>query len=349
MFSTARRLARLQQRAWVRALKGTTAAGARPAAAERPPRASGPSSSLDVAGTWQTRDYFSRPGQWPLSLRYHVYLPPGITPNRPLVVMLHGCEQSPQEFARGTRLPWLADREGFILVYPEQSQARQRHRCWHWYQPDAAHGNAEADAIAGIAQDCRAAHGADARRVYIGGLSAGAAMAALTALRHPLDFAAVGLHSGPILGAARTAAAGLRVMRDGTDYPPQRLLADLARPGARYAGMPALILHGEDDRVVAARNGWQSFAQFAALNGLPLPDAPPAHAKGRHTRQAFEAVDLPDSGRPIVRLVRIPGLGHAWSGGDATIRFHAARGPDASLMLWRFFTEHQRLVAAAPG
>ena len=356
MFSAARRLARLQQRAWAQGasrVAGVGAAGAGksspPASAREPSPPANGATRPPFAGTWQTRTYYSRAGQWPLRLSYDVYLPPGIAPNCPMVVMLHGCEQSALEFARGSRMPWLADREGFVLLYPEQSPARQRHRCWLWYQPDAPHGNGEADAIAAIARDCVAAYGVNARRVYIGGLSAGAAMAALTALRHPLDFAAAGLHSGPVLGAARTAAAGLRVMRDGTDFAPQRLLADLVRPGARHAGMPALILHGDDDRVVASRNGWQLFEQFAAFNGLPVSAAGANPAAGTKTPQAFNVVDLPDTGRPIVRLVRIPGLGHAWSGGDAAVPFHAAHGPDASLMLWRFFTDHERGRTPPPG
>ena len=185
----------------------------------------------------------------------------------PLVVMLHGCRQTALSFAQGSRMNQWADAAGFMVLYPQQSMARQVQRCWRWFQPDALHGGGEADLIAALVRSEVGRHGLDPTRVYIAGLSAGAGMAALVALRHPQLVAALAMHSGPVTGDAH-AAAGLQTMRRGALKPLRPLLESVANPAALRLGMPAIILQGQLDPAVAPRNARQLFDQFRLLNGL---------------------------------------------------------------------------------
>src|SRR5690606_35571025 len=127
-------------------------------------------------------------------------------------------------------------------------------RCWRWFQPDSAHGFAEADAIADLARVLVSRYKLDRRRVYIAGMSAGAGMAGLVAVRHPDVFAAVAMHSGPVLGAAQSAGEGVQTMRGGASLDPANLVQPLVSRSGYFPGMPAIILHGQRDHVVTKRN-----------------------------------------------------------------------------------------------
>ncbi|WP_157664869.1 extracellular catalytic domain type 1 short-chain-length polyhydroxyalkanoate depolymerase [Bordetella genomosp. 9] len=301
------------------------------------------------AGAWRAHIYRTPPvpGAWPVRLSYFVYVPPRLAKGGPMLVMLHGCEQSALDFAWGTRMHREADREGVLLVYPQQSRQAQRHRCWHWYQPDAAHGYAEADAIAGILRGVAAEYGVDTSRIYIAGLSAGASMAALVALRHPRWIAALGMHSGAVLGAAHSAAEGLRVMRHGTRRSPEQTMPPLLAADSAFPGMPAIIVQGGRDAVVDPRSGRQLLEQLAWANGIGLEKRMPPREYGAGTPGAYTRTEALAGRDAVVALCLVPGLGHAWSGGDGRVRFHARQGPDASQLLWRFFRNRRRLPAPA--
>jgi poly(hydroxyalkanoate) depolymerase family esterase len=366
-FSTARKVARLQRTAWRLGMPGlfdsepVERARARPAKAQSKPAASpalrkalAPDTAPEFdpaafAGTWKARVYRTPavPGAWPVRLSYFVYTPPGLRKGCPMLVMLHGCEQSAMDFALGTRMHRLADREGLLLVYPQQSRRGQRNRCWHWYQPDAAHGYAEADAIAGIASAAAEDYRVDPTRIYIAGLSAGASMAALAALRHPRRFAALGMHSGAVLGSARSAGEGLRVMRHGSALSPEQAVGPLLPDGDDFPGMPAIILQGDRDAVVDPCNGRQLMTQLAWVNGFDIDGAEPVQAVAAGTARYYMRTDAPPGRGAIVTLCEVPGLDHAWSGGDGHVRFHSRQGPDASLLLWRFFKTRRRLPGPA--
>lgn len=260
----------------------------------------------------------------------------------PLVVMLHGCRQTSQAFARGSRMNQWADAGGFMVLYPQQSLARQVQRCWRWFQPDDAHGGAEADLIAALIRSESARFGLDPERIYVAGLSAGAGMAALVALRHPELVAAVAMHSGPVVGDAHSAASGIGIMRRGTLKPLLPLVERVSDPAVFRLGMPALILQGQLDPAVAPRNARQLFEQFRALNGLPPESAPVEHVLGLGTEKAYRRVDMLRGQNTVLRLCEITRLEHAWSGGDASIRYHARSGPDASALIWRFFQGQRR-------
>ncbi|KAA0180293.1 PHB depolymerase family esterase [Cupriavidus gilardii] len=346
--------------------RGTTAPTAR---TRVPPPLALPAGPLP--GQWSQRRLKlpAMPGELVSQLSYWLY-----EPSRrhrgplPLVVMLHGCRQTAEDFAAGTRMNALAEREGFLVAYAEQPLRRQLQRCWQWFDLAASEGAREAQAIAALIDALALRRDVCPDRVYLAGLSAGAAMAAVVALRYPDRIAAVGLHSGVVVGAADSARAGLRAMQQGSRAEPAALL-DAA--GVALAGkpMPALILHGMDDEVVHPVNARLLARQFLAYNRLPdrvdgeRRSGEPVRAAGASTRQQQGHADGHTNGnadsagmpaghylesrfgysrRDLVQLCEVAGLGHAWSGGDPAYRYHSDTGPAASMLMWEFFREHRR-------
>jgi poly(hydroxyalkanoate) depolymerase family esterase len=303
-----------------------------------------PRAAAWAAGSW-TRSFHSAPpaeGRFVNHLSYGLYVPPGGTSERmPLVVMLHGCKQTIDEFAQGTRMNLLADKFGFAVAYPEQSKHEHAHRCWHWYDDRDQAGRGEARAVASLVDALVDEHGFDGERVYLAGLSAGAGLATLLAFHFPERFAAVGLHSGPAFGEAHSGITAMDVMRRGAHLDPVSLV-DKAADVATYRGMPAVIVHGDADRVVAPKNAEQLTMEFLRLNRFV--DRAGGWMAGKVREEHKEDVFIRDyllGGRRVVRLCRVPGLGHAWAGGDDAVPFHSSKGPNASALFWEFF-KHQR-------
>ena len=307
-----------------------------------------PRAAAWASGSW-TRSFHSAPaapGRLVNHLQYGLYVPSG-TPSAPLplVVMLHGCKQSIDEFAEGTRMNLLADRFGFAVVYPEQSKHVHAHLCWHWYDASDTAGGAEARAVVSLVDALVAEHGFDGERVYVAGLSAGAGLTALLATHYPERFAAVAMHSGPAFGEARSGIAAMDVMRRGTRHDPIALV-DEAVDVRGFPGMPAVIIHGDADHVVAPANAEQLTAQFLRLNGLVDAEGKLIAGEEREERKAGVVTrDYIRGGRRVVRMCRVQALGHAWSGGDDAVPFHSSKGPDASALIWEFF-KYQRRAAA---
>ncbi|WP_144137738.1 PHB depolymerase family esterase [Paraburkholderia sp. BCC1884] len=317
----------------------------RPAARESRVR---PRASAWASGAW-TRSFHSAPaapGRLVNHLQYGLYIPSGHALDAmPLVVMLHGCTQSIDEFAEGTRMNVLADRYGFAVVYPEQSKHVHSHRCWHWYDASDAAGGAEARAVVSLVDALIAQYGFDSERVYVAGISAGAGLTALLATHYPEHFAAVALHSGPAFNEARSGITAMDVMRRGARREPVELVDD-AVDVASYPGMPAIVIHGDADHVVAPVNGDQLAEQFVRLNRMVDKNGARKSGEVREERKGGVVTrDYVRSGRRVVRLCRVQGLGHAWSGGDEAVPFHSAKGPDASALIWEFF-RHQRRAGA---
>jgi len=303
-----------------------------------------PRAAAWASGAW-TRSFHSAPaapGRLVNHLQYGLYIPSGHAHEAmPLVVMLHGCTQSIDEFAAGTRMNLLADRYGFAVVYPEQSKHAHSHRCWHWYDASESAGGGEARAVVSLVDALVAQYGFDRERVYAAGISAGAGLTALLAVKYPAHFAAVALHSGPAFGEAHSGITAMDVMRRGARHEPYELV-DGMTDVARYPGMPALIIHGDADHVVAPVNADQLATQFLRLNRLI--DARGGHQAGEMREDRKGGVVMRDyvrGGRRVVRWCRVQGLGHAWSGGDDALPFHSSKGPNASAMIWEFF-KHQR-------
>ncbi|CAB3815310.1 hypothetical protein LMG26686_00134 [Achromobacter mucicolens] len=325
---------------------GRAAKTARPAGAAGAGRAAAAETAPLGAGRWEAvRQFSDKTGRRLAFSRYTPATAP--TAGMPLVVMLHGCRQTSVAFARGSRMNQWADAGGFMVLYPQQSLARQVQRCWRWFQPDDDHGGAEADLIAALIRSEVARHGVDPERIYVAGLSAGAGMAALVALRHPRLIAAVAMHSGPVVGDAHNAGHGLGTMRRGSIKPLAPLLESVSDPAVFELGMPALILHGQLDPAVAPRNAKQLFEQFRTLNAADPHALPVERVLGLGTEKAYRRVDVLRGRKTVLRLCEITRLEHAWSGGDPSIRYHARSGPDASALVWRFFQGQRRTGAIA--
>jgi poly(hydroxyalkanoate) depolymerase family esterase len=316
-----------------------------------PPRESrvGPRAAAWAAGEWLRAEHIApaTPERASRTLSYGLYLPAGHddTTGLPLVVMLHGCQQSIDTFAEGTRMNLLADRHGFAVVYPEQSAQAHPHQCWHWYDAREQAGGGEAAAVVSLVDTLVEEHGFDASRVYLAGLSAGAGLAALLAVRAPDRFAAVALHSGPAFGEARSGVQALDVMRRGLHQDPVELL-ERQLDGEPHPGMPAIVVQGDQDGVVAPINAEQLTVQFLRLNGLAdAGGVRPDVAAREAARDDHVVQDYARRGESVVRLCRVSNLDHAWSGGDDTVPFHSATGPDASAMIWNFFEGRRRAAA----
>lgn len=273
----------------------------------------------------------------PGGLAYALYRPKGRSAaGSPLVIMLHGCKQTAQDFAQGSRMNRLADTKGFVVAYPQQSKRAQSMQCWRWFQPQAGQGFAEADAIASLARALVSKYRLDSTRIYIAGLSAGAGMAGLSVLRHPDLYAAIALHSGVALGSAHSPSAGLQAMRRGATGDPVTLAKALTKGVGRT---PAIILHGSRDRIVSPRNATQLAQQFSALNEAVFVKE---SVLGRGTHREYRRQDFFQGGKVVVRLCTLKEVGHAWSGGDPKFKFHSKYGPSAAVLIWDFFDRHRR-------
>ncbi|SAK92531.1 PHB depolymerase family esterase [Caballeronia hypogeia] len=325
---------------------GAPRTGARPAPRESRVR---PRASAWARGKW-ARSYHSAPptaGRFVNHLSYALYVPPKTSPeSMPLVVMLHGCKQNADDFAQGTRMNLLADKYGFAVLYPEQSKHDHPHRCWRWYDDSGSGGGGEAASVVSLVQAMLDQHDLDPERVYLAGMSAGAGLAALLAMRYPHVFAAVGLHSGVVFGEASSAIGAMDVMRRGSRTDPVTLI-DAAVDVRAYPGMPAVILHGELDSVVTQANAEQLTKQFLRLNGFIDAAGNRRAGEAREETHADGIVsDYFKNGRRVVKTSIVRGLGHSWAGGDDTVAFHSSKGPDSSAVLWEFF-KHQRRSSEA--
>ncbi|AUG26106.1 esterase [Burkholderia pseudomallei] len=309
-----------------------------------------PRAAACAGGEWIRADHPLPPafGRFVKHLEYGLYVPSGAkTLGLPLVVMLHGCKQDMNQFSQGTRMNLLADRYGFAVLYPEQSLSAHAHGCWHWYEDTVHGGRGEAQAVVALVDALVAERGFDASRVYAAGMSAGAGLVSLLALHFPRRFAAVALHSGPAFGDAHSGITAMDVMRRGLHRDPAAVVDALVEPGA-HPGMPAFIVHGDDDRVVVPKNADELAVQFLRLNGLADADGEPAGVERFETRAAdVRTLDYRRDGESVVRLCRIHGLAHAWAGGDDSVPFHSAAGPDASELIWSFFASRERAAVAS--
>ncbi|WP_372400590.1 PHB depolymerase family esterase (plasmid) [Azospirillum sp. HJ39] len=254
---------------------------------------------------------------------------------RPLVVMLHGCTQSPDDFAAGSRMNVFAERHGILVAYPEQPASANAQRCWNWFNPeDQRRDRGEPELLAGITRRIMRDHPVDPGRVYIAGLSAGGAAAAIMGTAYPDLYAAVGVHSGLPAGAAHDLPSALAAMRQGNGGRPDGARA--ARP------VPTIVFHGDRDAVVHPNNGDRVAAQaIATATGLRT-EVQQGAAPGRRAHSRTLHTD--SSGRTLCEHWSIHGAGHAWAGGSPAGSYTDPQGPDATAEMMRFFLAH-RLTA----
>lgn len=261
---------------------------------------------------------------------YRLYVPARRPEGRmPLIVMLHGCTQSAEDFAIGTGMNTLAEEFGFLVAWPEQPQGANAQKCWNWFRPeDQGRDRGEPAVLAGVVRDILRDHPADASRVYIAGLSAGGAAAAIMGAAYPEIFAAVGVHSGLPVGGARDVPSAFSAMRSG------------ATGATNPVAVPTIVFHGLADATVHPGNGAAVLKQALATRADLRKINGAGQSKGgrvyRHTRHAD------DSGLGIAEHWEIEGAGHAWSGGNAGGSHTDPKGPDASREMVRFFLAHRQ-------
>jgi poly(hydroxyalkanoate) depolymerase family esterase len=283
-----------------------------------------------------------------------VHAPPGVEPQTavPLVCMLHGCTQGAASFAAATLMNTAADRYGFVAVYPQQDRGDNPQSCWNWFlREHQARGAGEPASIVGIIRELigTTSHWTiDTRRVFVAGLSAGGAMAVILATVYPDLFAAVAVHSGLAYRSASGLGAAYEAMARGGQDPIGQAcavhtkLGDLARP------VPSMVVHGSADTTVAPVNADQVLQQSMIANRLAAPETcdldiarPTTSSRGRvddgHTYTRSQWTDR--GGVLMHELLKVDGLGHAWSGGAPARSYTDPRGPDATDAIWRFFAQ----------
>jgi poly(hydroxyalkanoate) depolymerase family esterase len=270
---------------------------------------------VPVGARFEERTFSNAAG----SRTYKVYVPSGYTGlSLPVVVMLHGCTQNPDDFAAGTRMNEVAEEQTFLVVYPRQPQSANMQKCWNWFNAgDQQREGGEPSLIAGIAMQVVEEFSADPARVYVAGLSAGGAAAAIMAATYPDIFAAVGVHSGLACGAARDMPSAFAAMGGGGTIR-QRDEGRMVR---------TIVFHGDADRTVNPCNSDHVIAQArqeAALTKKVTHGETPGGVAYTRT------VQLDASGEEVLEQWVLHGAGHAWSGGSASGSYTDARGPDAS-------------------
>jgi poly(hydroxyalkanoate) depolymerase family esterase len=280
----------------------------------------------DVHGTFTEHAYLGAAG----SRDYKLYVPSGYRGQPcPLIVMLHGCTQSVDDFAGGTNMNAVADENGCLVAYPIQSKAANQSKCWNWFNPrDQQRDGGEPALIVGIVRQIARDHAVDLRRVYVAGLSAGGAAAVVLGTRYPDVFAAIGVHSGVACGAAHDIVSAFAAMRG------QGPQTGAGNEGQR--DVPTILFHGDRDGTVHPSNADRIVAATQASrlqSSVETSCVPGGHA---YTRELY----CDESGRLVLERWTVHGAGHAWSGGRQAHSFTDPSGPNASSAMMRFFLAH---------
>lgn len=260
---------------------------------------------------------------------YKLYVPPGATGQaRPLVVMLHGCTQDADDFAAGTAMNEAARKQGFYVLYPVQPRETNPQKCWNWFKHNHQQaGKGEPSILADMTRHVIAEYGIDPSRVYVAGLSAGGAMAAILANTYPQLYAAAGVHSGLAAGAATDLPSALSAMK-----------GIGVRPGAASGTpVPTIVFHGDRDATVHPSNGDAVVAASAGANARVQSQRVAGANRGRDsTKRVYRDA----SGKVVAEYWVVHGAGHAWAGGSPKGSYTDASGPDATQEMLRFFFEH---------
>lgn len=266
---------------------------------------------------------------------YKLFVPSGYKGQAcPLIVMMHGCTQSADDFAAGTRMNELAEEETFLVAYPEQPASANAQKCWNWFkQAEQQRDHGEPSLIAGITRQIMREYTIDRRRVYVAGMSAGAAAAAVLGATYPDIYAAIGVHSGLACGLVHDVRSAFAMMRSGKGA---RRAKSSQRPTESDVPIPTIVFHGDHDTTVNKANG-DRFADDLSTSAYARRIEAGRAAGGRaYTKTVYTDV----SGRSVLEQWSVHGAGHAWSGGSGAGSYTDELGPDASREMVRFFFSH---------
>ncbi len=264
---------------------------------------------------------------------YKLYVPPGVNGQaRPLVVMLHGCTQDADDFAAGTAMNDAARKQGFYVLYPVQPRETNPQKCWNWFKHNHQQaGKGEPSILADMTRHVIAEYGIDTRRVYVAGLSAGGAMAAILADTYPQLYAAAGVHSGLAAGAAKDLPSALSAMK-----------GIGVRPGAASSTpVPTIVFHGDRDNTVHPANAGAVVAASAGTDARVQSQRVSGANQGR---DSTKRVYTDAQGKVVAEYWEVHGAGHAWAGGSPKGSYTDLSGPDATREMLRFFFEHPLAV-----
>ena len=271
----------------------------------------------------------------------------------PLVVMLHGCTQTAADFAAGTHMNQLAEQDNFIVVYPQQVSTANGDECWNWFEPvNQARGSGEAAIIVGIVHTIEqntARWTIDSNRIYVAGISAGAALSVILGATYPDVFAAIGVHSGFEYQAATSAAGVVQASEQGGPAPAQQGLIAFAAMGAYARIVPTIVFHGSSDAVIHPLNGDQVVQQWMRTDSLASHGTYRADFQHPSTTSKEQVPGgyqytvhtwNDNGGNEVQEYWIINGMGHAWSGGSYGSSYTDPQGPDASQAMVTFFLSH---------
>jgi poly(hydroxyalkanoate) depolymerase family esterase len=316
-----------------------TTTGGLPGTMPRAPEGETDPGVVPTGGRFVERSYTNRAG----TRSYKLYIPSGyIGQEVPLVVMLHGCTQSPNDIAAGTSMNALAEKHVFLVAYPAQAQGANMQRCWNWFKAaDQQRGLGEPSLVAGITRRIIDEYNVAGGQVYVAGMSAGGAMAAIMGETYPDLYAAIGVHSGLAPGVAHDMPSAFAAMHQGDAATSRRDL-----PPARI--VPAIVFHGDCDKTVHPRNADHLLEHYCTAKTAGSRDAAGKLTPRGTVRQgqvpgghAYARATYRDAGgRTIAERWTVHGLGHAWSGGSSSGSYTDPKGPDASAEMVRFFNEH---------
>ena len=271
---------------------------------------------------------------------YRLYVPARThAGRRGLILMLHGGTQGAEDFAAGTRMNELAEGHGFLVAYPTQSKSANVSLCWNWFLPAHQRRDAgEPSIIAGITEEIVDEFDLDPDAVFVAGLSAGGAMAAVMAATYPEIYAGIGIHSGLPYGSAADVASAFAAMRGDPGMPGHSANRVSRRAHATNGRVPTIVFHGDADRIVHVSNA----AKLIAAHRRPDDRVDVASAPASAGRNATLSVIRDKSGASVGEQWTIHGGGHAWSGGSPDGSYTDPNGPDASHEMLRFFLEARK-------
>ena len=282
---------------------------------------------------------------------YKLYVPSGYTAgsNLPLVVMMHGCTQSPDDFAAGTRMNILAEAENFLVIYPEQTSSANQNKCWNFFETsNQSRGSGEPALVVGMVNQVKSNYSVDNDRVFVTGLSAGGAMTSVLGATYPDVFKGIGVGAGLMYKAATSMTNAFTAMSSGSSNSPTSTAQTAYNAmGSNKAMVPTIVFHGTSDSTVNPKNGDQVITQFAEINDLvddgvsnnSVDDVADQTINGQvsggraYTRTVYNDKD----GNILLEKYKVTSMGHAWSGGNSAGSYTDPNGPNQSQITWDFF------------